>query len=35
LRESTAFFARKIDLDAWPQACDALDALAEARATVP
>jgi hypothetical protein len=35
LRESTAFFARKIDLDAWPQACDALDAIAEARTTVP
>lgn len=35
LQESNAFFARKIDLDAWPQAFEALDALAQARAAVP
>lgn len=28
---SNAFFARKIDLTAWPQACDMLDALAQER----
>lgn len=32
LRESNAFFARKVDLAAWPQAYSALDGLAEARA---
>jgi hypothetical protein len=31
LRASDAFFARKIDLATWPQACEQLDALAEAR----
>jgi hypothetical protein len=31
MRESDAFFARKVDLAAWPQACDALDALADSR----
>ena len=31
LRTSSAFFARKVDLAAWPQACDELDALAQAR----
>jgi hypothetical protein len=31
LRASDAFFARKVDLDAWPQACDVLDALARDR----
>ena len=31
LRESNAFFARKVDLTAWPQACDVLDALAQER----
>jgi hypothetical protein len=35
LRESSAFFARKIDLEAWPQAFEALDELAQARAAVP
>jgi core-2/I-Branching enzyme len=31
MRESNAFFARKIDLARWPEACDALDSLAESR----
>jgi hypothetical protein len=34
LRDSDAFFARKVDLTAWPQACDVLDDLAEARDVV-
>jgi hypothetical protein len=32
LRESDAFFARKVDLAAWPEACDVLDDLAKNRA---
>ena len=32
LRESNAFFARKVDPAVWPQACDVFDALAEVRA---
>jgi core-2/I-Branching enzyme len=35
LRESDAFFARKVDPAAWPQAFDVLDALAQARAATP
>jgi hypothetical protein len=31
LMESDAFFARKVDLAAWPQTCDELDALARSR----
>lgn len=31
LRDSSDFFARKVDLAAWPQACDVLDALADSR----
>jgi hypothetical protein len=35
LRESNAFFARKVDLATWPEAYDVLDELAQARADVP
>jgi hypothetical protein len=35
LRESNAFFARKVDPAAWPQACDTLDELARSRASTP
>jgi hypothetical protein len=35
LRESNAFFARKVDPAAWPQACDLLDELAWSRASTP
>jgi len=31
LRESDAFFARKVEMAVWPEACDVLDALAEER----
>jgi hypothetical protein len=35
LRVSNAFFARKIDLTAWPEACDVLDDLARERKEPP
>jgi hypothetical protein len=31
MRASSDFFARKVDLAKWPEACDALDSLADSR----